>query len=179
MPGHEVTGYWTVESLEDPCAGWDVNISWTDVYDGVADTITFVGVVDQVDPDFPVEEGTVYLKGIRHGIAVRARAGAGCNPGIDHTPSGTVSCDFQAILSGDTISVSAFADVFTELSGISTPPFEVDAEGGTAIYGNPPPPPAHAGACTMPCRRRRRTATCARDIRTGPPRPSPTTARGP
>jgi hypothetical protein len=129
----DITGSWTVESLEDPCSGWNVQISWTDVYNGVQDTITFDGVVDEVDEDYPdVAEGTIYMKGT--GTASGRRAGwAGCNPGIDVTPNGTASATFQAIVGDDTITISAFADFGTVLSGISTAPFEVPVEGGSAL----------------------------------------------
>jgi hypothetical protein len=139
-PSHDVTGYWTVESLKEPCQGWDVNIAWTDVYDNVADTIIFKGVVDTVEDNQLGDQ--VYMTGV--GTASGSRAGwKGCNPGIDVTPSGTVSATFQAIIIGDRITISAFADVFTELSGISTAPMEVDVFGGTATYGNVPPPPGY------------------------------------
>jgi hypothetical protein len=49
---------------------------------------------------------------------------------------------FQGVIVGDKITISAFADVFTVLSGVQTAPFEVDLFGGTVTYGNPPSPGA-------------------------------------
>lgn len=116
--------------------GWKVHIVWTDAYDGVFDTITFDGIIDTVPPDQPPGEA-IYMTGI--GTATGSRKGWKlCNPGIDHTPSGTVSATFQGIVTTDTITVSAYADVFTELAGISTATFEADADGDTVEYPRDP-----------------------------------------
>ena len=114
---------WHQESFQ-----WDVNISWTNSYNGVPDTMTFVGVVDTLDPNSPDDVflmmGTGTVSGDRGGWKA-------CNPGIDELPFGTVPAQFHAVVGEETISVSAFAEPFTALSGISTANFDVDIDGGT------------------------------------------------
>ena len=104
--------------------GWEVRIEWTDSYDGVLDTMTFDGVVDTV----PLGDEFVGISLIGRGTVSGSRSGwKACNPGIDVTPNGTVSATFLAILQDDMLTVSAYADFDTVLSGISTAPFEFDA----------------------------------------------------
>jgi hypothetical protein len=142
-----IEGEWQFESLREPCSGWDVEISWTDVYDGVADTFLFNGVVDTVE-DNPLGD-EIYMTGT--GTASGSRAGYyACNPGFDVVPSGTVPAFFQGVIVGDKITISAFADVDTVLSGVQTAPFEVDLFGGTVTYGNPPSPGASPSGSPSP-----------------------------
>jgi hypothetical protein len=103
-----------------------IKIVWTDFYDGVEDRITFLGDLTDVEGD-PANGGMF----TGTGTATGSRAGwAACNPGIDVVPSGTVTATFNGILSGPgRITVSAYADVFSELSGISTAPIEVPLDG--------------------------------------------------
>ncbi len=109
--------------------GWLVKIAWTDLYDGTPDTITFDGVVDTV----PLGDEYPGISLIGTGTATGSRTGwKACNPGIDVTPSGTVPAIFLAILDGDRLTVSAYADVNTTLTGISTSPFTVDSTVETA-----------------------------------------------
>jgi len=104
--------------------GWEVKIAWTDSYDGVLDTMTFDGVVDTV----PLGDEYVGISLVGTGTVSGSRSGwKACNPGIDVTPSGTVSATFLAILQDDMLTISAYADGGTELSGISTAMFTVDA----------------------------------------------------
>ena len=120
--------------------GWEVKIVWTDVYDGVLDTIIFDGVVDTV----PLGDEFFGISLIGKGTASGARGGwKACNPGIDVTPSGTVPATFLAILDGGKLTVSAYADLNTTLTGISTAQFTVDSTVATAqtVDFNLGPPP--------------------------------------
>jgi len=112
-----------------------IKIVWTDTYDGVADTITFLGNLTATEGG-PDTGGVLYTG---TGIATGSRAGwAGCNPGIDTVPSGTVDATFNGILTGTgTIMISAYADAFSVLSGISTAPMEVPIVGGFAQFDSP------------------------------------------
>jgi hypothetical protein len=112
-----------------------IKIVWTDTYDGVADTITFLGDLTGTEPD-PVSGGVVY---VGTGTASGSRAGwKGCNPGIDVVPSGTVSATFRGYTTPTgSILISAWADVFTDLAGISTAPMEVPVVGGFAQFDLP------------------------------------------
>ena len=112
-----------------------IKIVWTDTYDGVADTITFLGNLTATEPD-PVSGAVLYTG---TGTASGARAGwARCNPGIDVVPSGTVDATFNGYLTGTgSIMISAYADVFTVLAGISTAPMEVPIVGGFAQFDSP------------------------------------------
>jgi hypothetical protein len=139
-----VTGDWTVESLADPCAAWDVEIDWTDVYDGVPDTIHFKGVIDTIDPTIPADETNFYMTG--EGTASGARGGwKGCNPGIDVTPEGSGKAIFQAAITDTTITFNAFADIDNPLAGVSTDLFEANLEetnkeGGATVTIDPRQP---------------------------------------
>ena len=121
--------------------GWNVKIVWTDVYDGVLDTITFDGVVDTV----PLGDEFFGISLIGKGTASGSRGGwKACNPGIDVTPSGTVPATFLAILGDGKLTVSAYADLNTTLTGISTAQFTVDSTVETTQtadfkLGAPPP----------------------------------------
>ena len=112
-----------------------IKIVWTDTYDGVADTITFLGNLTGTEPD-PVSGGVAY---VGTGTASGSRAGwKGCNPGIDVVPSGTVSATFRGYTTPTgSIMISAWADVFTDLAGISTAPMEVPIVGGFAQFDLP------------------------------------------
>jgi len=104
--------------------GWEVRITWTDTYDGIPDTMTFDGVVDTV----PLGDEYVGISLIGKGTVSGSRSGwKSCNPGIDVTPNGTASATFLAILSDETLTVSAFAELGTALEGISTSIFTVDS----------------------------------------------------
>ncbi len=109
-----------------------INIVWTDFYDGVEDRIIFLGTLTGSEPN-PISGGVMYTG---KGTATGSRAGwAACNPGIDVVPSGTVEATFNAFLTGsDEITISAYADIMTQLSGISTAPMTVPIAGGTAIF---------------------------------------------
>jgi hypothetical protein len=108
--------------------GWNVTIVWTDVYDGIFDTITFDGIVDTV----PLGPEYAGISLIGEGTASGSRAGwKACNPGIDVIPSGTVPATFLGILDGPNLTVSAFANLNTTLTGISTSQFTVDITDGT------------------------------------------------
>ncbi|HET7182589.1 MAG TPA: hypothetical protein VFI15_10190 [Candidatus Limnocylindrales bacterium] len=104
-----------------------VKIVWTDFYNDVEDRITVLGSLTH-DDGGGLYSGT--------GTATGSRAGwAGCNPGIDSVPSGTVNATFNGFTAGDgTITISAYADVMTQLSGISTAPMTVPIEGGHAVF---------------------------------------------
>jgi hypothetical protein len=109
--------------------GWRIHIAWTDSYDGIFDTITFDGIIDTVPPDQPPSE-QIYMTGI--GTATGSRNGwKKCNPGIDITPNGSGPATFQAFVSKDTVSFSAFANIDTPLAGVSTALFVVPLDGGT------------------------------------------------
>ena len=112
-----------------------IKIVWTDTYSGVADTITFLGNLTGTEPD-PVSGGVAY---IGTGTATGSRAGwKGCNPGIDVVPSGTVPATFRGYTTATgSIMISAWADVFTTLAGISTAPMEVPIVGGFAQFDLP------------------------------------------
>lgn len=108
--------------------GWNVTIVWTDLYDGVLDTITFDGVVDTV----PLGDDFIGISLIGEGTASGSRAGwKACNPGVDVIPSGTVPATFLGILDGQNLTVSAFANLDTTLTGISTSQFTFDITAGT------------------------------------------------
>jgi hypothetical protein len=112
-----------------------IKIIWTDTYDGVDDTITFLGDLTTAVPD-PVSGGVMYTG---TGTATGSRAGwKACNPGIDLVPSGTGSATFNGYLTGTgSIMIAAYADVGTALAGISTEPMEVPIIGGFAQADQP------------------------------------------
>jgi hypothetical protein len=127
-----------------------VKIVWTDTYDGVADTITFLGDLTDIQPDcstLPPPDGPCSIDGatmyMGEGTASGSRAGwAACNPGIDVVPSGTVDATFTAGVDGNTITIGAYANYDTNLSGVITAPFTVTVDAGTAsataTYGPTP-----------------------------------------
>jgi hypothetical protein len=109
------------------CSGWDVDITWTDTYDGTLDTIIFDGVVDTV----PLTDEFFGISLIGEGTASGSRGGwTACNPGIDVVPSGNVPATFLAVIDtkAKTITVSAYANLETALSGIATAAFTFDLE---------------------------------------------------
>lgn len=112
-----------------------IKIIWTDTYDGVADTITFLGDLTTAVPD-PVSGGVMYTG---TGTATGSRAGwKACNPGIDLVPSGTGPATFNGYLTGTgSIMIAAYADAGTALAGISTEPMEVPIVGGFAQADQP------------------------------------------
>lgn len=137
-----VNGHWTVESLKEPCIGWDVHIEWTDEYDGIRDTITFEGVVDTYDQSVPPDpsqpDPPAFLTGT--GTASGRRAGwKACNPGIPDVPGGSGKAVFGATLIDDRIYVSAFTDISNPLNGVTTAIFDVPVEGGTVSIPRPTP----------------------------------------
>ena len=134
-------------------SGWNVKIVWTDVYNGTEDTITFEGKITQRappitrhasnDPGFEAPPGSIAMVG--SGKAEGSRAGwKSCNPGIDIVPSGNVDATFTAIVARDTITVAAYADLETALSGVWAPPIAVPVAGGIADY---PPEEVRGDLC--------------------------------
>jgi hypothetical protein len=131
-----------------------VKIVWTDTYDGVDDTITFLGDLTDIQPScstVPPPDGPCSIDGsvmfMGTGTATGSRAGwAACNPGIDVIPSGTVDATFTASVDGNMMTVGAYADYDTNLSGVITGLFTVPLDDGTATFAPPPaqgptPPP--------------------------------------
>ncbi len=137
QPGDDdVTGQWSVESLKDGCLSYQVNITWTDVYDGIADTFKFSGWVDHLEPDLS-NSGAVTLSGT--GTIEGSRPGwTHCNPGIGTVPSGkgaailmvSIVDDDPTSRSGDSASFSAFPDLGAAAFGVSTQPFTMTRKGG-------------------------------------------------
>lgn len=108
-----------------------IKIIWTDFYNGVEDRITFLGNLTTTDGD--PQNGGLYTG---TGTASGSRVGyAACNDNVGGVPSGTVPATFNGVLTGNgTIMISAYADIFTALAGISTAPMEVPITGGRAVY---------------------------------------------
>jgi hypothetical protein len=130
-----------VEETDLRCSGWDVDISWTDTYDGALDTIIFDGVVDTV----PLTDEFYGISLIGEGTASGSRGGwKNCNPGIDVVPSGTVPATFTAVIDSEakTIAISAYANLNTALSGIWTGIFffDLEEEGEQTVEIDPLPP---------------------------------------
>ena len=122
--------------------GWDVRIEWTDEYDGIKDTVVFVGVVDTIDQAIPQDpsqpEAPAFMTGT--GTATGRRAGwKGCNPGIPDVPGGGGTATFGATIIGDRIHVGAFTDIDNPLFGVTTGVFDVPIEGGTVTIPRPDP----------------------------------------
>ncbi len=125
-----------------------VKIIWTDTYAGVADTIVFLGDLTEIQPDCSAEpppDGPCSIDGstmyIGKGTATGSRAGwAACSPGIDGAPSGTVDATFTGGVNGGTITIGAYANFKTSLSGVITAPFTVALADGsaTATFGPTP-----------------------------------------
>lgn len=135
-------------------AGWHektegaVTILWTDTYNGIDDTITFVGTLDHVDPG---ANGMPNYWGI--GIATGTRAGwAACNPGFDGPTSGTGQAIFNAYPTRNGyIEIAAYVTAGDALAGISTEPVEVKLEDGvTFIPVIAAPPPGDNGGANCP-----------------------------
>jgi hypothetical protein len=123
---------------------WQVEIVWTDVHDGVHDTVTFEGIIDTIESsDASLFSGVGTATGSRPGYTA-------CNPGFDYVPSGSGPAEFYGVVVDDTITISAFAGLYNVLSGVTTAPFEVDIAGGTATYGNPPVPGASPSGSPSP-----------------------------
>jgi hypothetical protein len=132
-----VNGSWTVEALKEPCLSYQVNIRWTDVYGGIADTFTFSGWIDHLEPDLS-NSGAVTLSGT--GTIEGSRPGwAACNPGIGTVPSGkgaailmvSIVDDDPTSRTGDSASFSAFPDLSAADFGVSTQPFTMTRKGGS------------------------------------------------
>jgi hypothetical protein len=136
--------------------GWEVRIVWTDTYDGVKDTVTFDGVVDTI----PLGDEFVGISLIGKGTASGSRAGwVGCNPGFGETSPATVPATFLAIIANGTITVSAYADIGTALSGVSTGYFTADSTAEdppavtippNAVVGDPCPHNSYGTATLKP-----------------------------
>lgn len=110
----------------------EVRILWTNEYDEVPDTITFVGSFDTFEIDPATGNAAIF---IGHGTATGSRAAwAACNPGITDVPGGTSTATFQGIIEGDSIVISAYVDFGQPLVGISTAPIEVSLTGGTGYF---------------------------------------------
>jgi hypothetical protein len=137
-PGQEVHGTWTVESPAEPCLSYHIKITWVDTWSGVADGLTFDGYADTVDPN--AVGGAILLTGSGTVTGTR-EAWRACNPGLEEALSGTASATFQALISGDIVTVSAFGDGETIFGGSQTWPFEVPRTGGEAtLQGTDPNP---------------------------------------
>lgn len=147
-----VTGSWTVESPAEPCLSYHIKINWFDTWNGVTDGTTFDGYADAVDPnpigDVVVLTGTGTVTGTRAGYIA-------CNPGLEgQTASGTANATFIAVVSGETVTVSAWGDMLTIFSGVTTAPFEVPRKGGTkpitgALIPSDPCPHSHSGTAEV------------------------------
>jgi hypothetical protein len=126
-----------------------IEIVWTDVYDGFPDTVTFKGELSAIQPD-SVGGAVVY---VGTGTATGSRKGwKDCNPGIAIIPSGSGPATFMGVVQGGMITISAFADIGTPLSGVTTAPFEVSLGGGKKSYGPTTPvgePCAHSSSGTI------------------------------
>jgi hypothetical protein len=107
-----------------------IKIVWTDFYNGVEDRITFLGNLTTKE-----KSGTDFLF-TGAGTATGDRSGwAACNPGIGDVPRGTATARFEGTLNGDgTITIFAYADVTTQLAGVSTAPMTVPLAGGRAVF---------------------------------------------
>jgi hypothetical protein len=117
-------------------SGWTVNIVWTDIYNGIPDTITFDGRITEIATpvtNLVAPPGSIAMVGA--GTAQGSRAAwKECNPGITTVPSGTVQAIFTGIVAKDTITVAAYPDFDTPLTGVWAPPIAVPVAGGTASY---------------------------------------------
>jgi hypothetical protein len=133
-PGAAIAGNWRVESLLEPCDGFRVKLTWTDVFDGIEDTVVFEGIIDTIEPSLGPD--SVYMTG--RGTATGSRPGwTHCNPGIDVVPSGTAPATLGGTIIGDTITIAAFAE--EGLAGVTTDDFEVPLEGGRYSISHPIP----------------------------------------
>jgi hypothetical protein len=109
--------------------GYLINITWTDTYDGIPDTITFRGLANNRDTS--VQGVNAYYTGV--GTAFGSRAGwKSCNPGIDLVPEGDGPAEFQAGIQGNEVTIGAFPGIDSPLAGIFAGPFILPADGGTA-----------------------------------------------
>ena len=125
-----VQGAWTVESPLEPCLSYAIKITWTDVFNGIADTFTFEGFADTIDPNTS-GNGVTTLTGT--GTMSGKPAGLeSCNPGIDVVPSGNGAAEFVASIAGDQVSIGAFPALASADFGVSTQPFTLDRKGGSA-----------------------------------------------
>ncbi len=119
--------------------GYSINITWTDVYNGIPDTIRFRGLANRRDSG--VRGVDAYYTGV--GTATGSRAGwKSCNPGIDLVPSGSGKAEFQAGLQGEEVSFGAFASIDNPLAGILAWPFTANADFDTVEINQPAIPGA-------------------------------------
>jgi hypothetical protein len=124
-----LTGKWTVESPKEPCLSYHIRIDWTDTWNGNPDEVIFDGYADTINDD--ALGGAVMLTG--EGTYNGDRDGyLACNPGLADLPKVSQGkAVFQAVIVGDRVTVSAFADYLTDFSGVQTYPFEGPREGTT------------------------------------------------
>ena len=140
----------TIEWHEEAAAA--VKIVWADVYNGVEDEFTFEGKLDKIvtGPECIGGEAVTCLTGT--GTVNGDRAGwVGCNPGLEgQIFSGPAKATFNGVIIGDKITISAFADFMSALSGINSGPMEVPLSGGTFTIQPPSrnnlPTPRPSGA---------------------------------
>jgi hypothetical protein len=119
--------------------GYLINITWTDVYNGIPDIITFRGLADHRDSG--VQGVDAYYTG--DGTATGSRPGwKSCNPGIDVVPSGSGEAVFQAGLQGDEVTFGAFPAIDNPLAGILAWPFTANADFETVEINQPAIPGA-------------------------------------
>jgi hypothetical protein len=124
-----LTGNWTVDSPKEPCQSYHIRIDWTDTWNGNPDEVVFDGYADTISDD--VQGNAVMLTG--EGTYNGDRDGyLACNPGLGDLPKTSQGkAVFQAVIVGDRVTVSAFADYLTDFSGVQTYPFEGPVEGTT------------------------------------------------
>jgi hypothetical protein len=123
-------GFHTFEWHEEG-NGYYVRIEWTDIYDGIPDNVTFLGIVDDLESGTPGAGDAQYSGG---GIAFGSRPGiVHCNQALGDVPSGQGKADFIAGVTGDEVTIIAFA--YEPLAGVSTVPFLLPIEGGQRRIG--------------------------------------------
>jgi hypothetical protein len=127
----------TIEWHEEEEEDYSIKIEWADVYDGVEDEFEFIGKLDKIvtGPECIGGEGVTCLTG--KGVVNGDRGGwVGCNPGLaGQLFAGPATATFNGVIVGDTITISAFADFNTALSGVSSAPIEVPLDGPGGSYG--------------------------------------------
>jgi hypothetical protein len=103
----------------EPGDGYFIIINWTDVFDGIPDTINFRGLANRRDTS--VQGVDAYYTGT--GTATGSRPGwKSCNPGIDLVPSGSGAAEFQAGVQNGYVTVAAFPSLNNPLAGIFAGP---------------------------------------------------------
>jgi hypothetical protein len=113
--------------------GYWVEITWTDVFDGIADTVKFRGIIDRKDTSVPGVDawytGTGTASGARFGWAR-------CNPSVDLVPAGSGPAEFQAGIEttsiGREVVIAAWPALGHALQGTFAGPFRLPADGGAA-----------------------------------------------